>query len=178
MNARYSREDLIQQLQDVLDLSGANAARWPERSRARLAAFVESNDEAARLFAEARALDKVLSHAPKGSPRLEIEARIMAAASSLPQSRGGALDGEISPAGRRRDGAMGRAFMPAFRPSLWGGAALLAASLVAGIFIGLTGQAVPALRSVALLASSESDAGIAFSGSLFEPSGIHEQGEL
>ena len=143
-----------------------------------LAAFVESDEDAARLFAEARALDTVLSYAPEGLPGREIETRILAAASALRQDRGVSLPDSAALIGRRPDGTITRAFRTVSRPSLWGGAALLAASLVIGIFIGLTGEAVPALRGISMFASYDSEAGIALSGSLFEPSGLHEQGEL
>jgi hypothetical protein len=167
----------MEQLQETLGLAGANAARWPATSRARLAAFVESDAEAGSLFAEAKALDKILSHAPGGSPSPAAEARILAAAAALPQNAFAPVEGG-SFVGGGRNGTLARAYRMVPRPSLWGGAALMAASLVLGIYIGATGEAMPALRGMAFLASSDEDAGIAFSGSLFEPSGLQGQGAL
>ena len=62
--------------------------------------------------------------------------------------------------------------------SFWGEAALLAASLALGIYIGMSGEAVPTLRGLDMMASTDGDAAMAFSGSLFEPSGLHDQEQL
>jgi hypothetical protein len=178
MTIRYSRDDLLRQLQDALDVAGANPARWPENARARLSALVESDEEAARMLAKARALDKVLSRAPGGSPRSDLELRILAAASSLPQQGSGGGSSVISLDRARRQRSMLLFSENASRPSFWGGAALLAASLILGVFIGLSGGGLSTLRDIELLALNDSDVGISFSGSLFVPGSSGEQGRL
>ncbi|HEY7644025.1 MAG TPA: hypothetical protein VH858_03230 [Hyphomicrobiales bacterium] len=175
---RHSRDELLKQLQDALDLAGAKPARWPESVRTRLSAFVETDDDAARMFAEAKALDTVLSRASTGTARPELELRILAAASAMPQQRANAA-GVIDLGGaRRQDRTAVRAPGPLYRPSFLGGAALLAASLILGIFIGLSGQAIPTLRNIERLAFNGGDIGISFSGSIFEPGAHPEQGSL
>ncbi len=178
MNTIYNREDLLKQLEDALDLAGANPSRWPEASRARLSAFVESDLGAARLFAEAKALDRVLSFASAGAPRAGFEDRILHAASKLPQEPQAGSAQIIDfrprrqPARPRRGGPDGRG------GAFWAGAAMLAASLILGVSLGLAGGVVPGLQSLEFLASNDVDAGIAFSGSLFEPSELHDRGQL
>lgn len=70
--------------------------------------------------------------------------------------------------------------MPFRVPSraFWGEAALLAASLALGIYIGMSGDAVPTLRDLDMIATTDDDAAMAFSASLFEPSGLHDQEQL
>jgi hypothetical protein len=178
MNTRFSREELLKQLQERLEVSGASMSCWPQDCRARLAAFVETDPEAARLLAEIQALDRVLARAPKCSVRSALEAKICAAASKMRQD-GGRADAEIV------DFANGsRRFRNGFRPgaitgrSFWGGAALLAASLTLGVYIGASGDAVPTLRNIELIAANDMDAGFALSESLFGPSAPHEREQL
>jgi hypothetical protein len=175
---RHSRDDLLKQLQDALDLAGAKPARWPESIRARLSALVETDDDAARMFAEAKALDTVLSHASTGTPpRPELELRILAAASAMPQEHPNPAS-VIDLGGARRQDRGARAPHTLSRPSFLGGAALLAASLILGIFIGLSGQAIPTLRNIERLAFNGGDIGISFSGPIFEPGAHPGQGSL
>jgi hypothetical protein len=176
---RHSRDDLLKQLQDALDLAGAKPARWPESIRARLSALVETDDDAARMFAQAKALDTVLSHASTGTPpRPELELRILAAASAMPQERPQAASVIDLGGAHRQDRPAAQASRTLYRPSFVGGAALLAASLVLGIFIGLSGQAIPTLRTIERLAFNGGDIGISFSGPIFEPGAHPEQGSL
>ena len=51
--------------------------------------------------------------------------------------------------------------------AVWGGAAMLAASLLLGIYIGVSGEAVLALCNTEMFASDNLGAGIVFSGSAF-----------
>jgi hypothetical protein len=139
MTTKYSREELLKQLQDVLDCYGAAPSCWPERCRARLSAFVESDHEAARIFAGAKALDRTLCCAPKGQCRNEMEARILSLALCLPQSRNESsatiLDFQTAALRERQP----LREIPERRP-MWG-AALLAASLILGVYIGVSGEA-------------------------------------
>jgi hypothetical protein len=62
--------------------------------------------------------------------------------------------------------------------SFWGEGALLAASLALGVYIGMSGDAVPTLRDIDMIASTDDgDAAMAFSA-LFEPSSMHDQDQL
>jgi hypothetical protein len=178
MNTKHNRDDLLQELEEALALAGPHPRRWRASCCARLSAFIENDAEAARLFAEAKALDRVLGHAPEGKPRPALESCILRAAFRCPQQRG-----KFAGFTMRLGGGAGinevRPF-PFLMPgrSFWGEAALLAASLVLGVYIGMSGEVVPALRDLDMLASSGDDAAMAFSGSLFEPSGLHDQDRL
>jgi len=179
MNTKHTREDLLNELERALEMAGANPSRWPKSCCARLSAFIEADEAAARLYAEHKVLDRVLCCAPQGSPRLEIEKCVITAAFALRQNRGSSSLVEM-PLG----GSATRTRLLPFpirlpTGSLWGEVALLAASLVLGVYIGASGDAVPALRGIDMLASStDGGAGVAFAGSLFEPSGLHEQEQL
>jgi hypothetical protein len=172
MTRTHGSHPLLAQLEAVLDTHGARPARWPEAVRAELLAFVSRDAQAARLFAEAQALERLLDHAPAALPQGR-EARIVASAAALPQVSG---RGEAMPARRvsLRTGAA-LAAPPSTRPALrrmWPELTLLAASLFLGLLIGLSGQALPALQSVALLTGNE-DGWSGFAGLLFD--GRHEE---
>lgn len=176
MNTKHTREYLLKELEDALALAGPHPRRWRASCCARLSAFIESDREAARLFAEAKALDRVMCCAPEGQPGTTLEGCILRAAFQLPQSRGGASGFEL----RLDGGARRKAQQFPFRVSrsFWGEAALLAASLALGFYIGMSGEVVPALRDLDMIASNDGDAALAFSGSLFEPSGLRDQEQL
>ena len=168
MTRTHGSHPLLAQLEAVLDTYGARTARWPEAVRAELLAFVSRDAQAARLFAEAQALERLLDYAPAALPQ-GLEARIVASADALSQVAG---RGEAMPARRvsLRTGAA-----PSTRPvirRMWPELTLLAASLFLGLLIGLSGQALPALQSVALLTGNE-DGWSGFAGLLFD--GRHEE---
>jgi hypothetical protein len=178
MNTKHNREYLLRELEEALALAGPHPRRWRAACCARLSAFVENDAEAARLFAEAKALDRVLCCAPEGKPRNALEGCILRAAFQRPQNRRQSAGLAIRLGG---GGALGRVRQFPFRVpsrSFWGEAALLAASLALGVYIGMSGEAVPTLRDLDMIASTDGDAAIAFSGSLFEPSGLHDQDQL
>ena len=177
MNTKHSREYLLKELEEALALAGPHPRRWRSARCARLSAFVESDQEAARLFAEAKALDRVLYCAPEGKAGVTLEGCILRAAFQMPQNRGPAPGFEIRLGGSPRSRVQQFPFRLPSR-SFWGEAALLAASLALGIYIGMSGEAVPTLRGLDMIASTDGDAAMAFSGSLFEPSGLHEQEQL
>jgi hypothetical protein len=181
MKMMHNREDLLKQLESALSVAGANPSRWPKDGRARLAAFVETDGEAERLFVEAKALDRVLACASPGRAAGCCTARILAACMELPQERGGG-SAAILPFGRTSRGRRYRGLrsdMPGGGAAFWGGAAMLAASLMLGIYIGVSGEAVPTIRSIELLASTDDmDAGIVFSGAVFEPREFEEREPL
>jgi anti-sigma factor RsiW len=174
MTMKYSRDDLLKELEATIDLAGAKTRCWSDERRARLCAFIEGDQEAARLFAEARALDEVLTRAPQGRFPAGFEAKIIDQTVELLQDQSEAPVKRIV---LRDYGDKASAAKPAqFRSTrpVWGSVALLAASLTLGIYIGVSGEAVPALRSIELLASNDADMGIAFSGSLFAPSDLQD----
>jgi hypothetical protein len=178
MNTKHNRDYLLRELEEALALIGPHPRRWRAACCARLSAFVESDEEAARLFAEAKALDRVLCYAPEGKPRTALERCILRAALRRPQDRGASSGLEISLGGGRARSAMRPFRLRVPSRSFWGEAALLAASLALGVYIGMSGEAVPTLRDLDMMASTDGDAAMAFAGSLFEPSGLHDQEQL
>ena len=154
----------LAELGQLLNVYGADRARWPADVRAAAAQLVARDAEARRRLAEAEALDRVLGSAPV--PALAVEAalaeRIVAAAQRSPRivkledSRPAAPDATLVQA----------AAVPAVatasprRPRLLGREAravgLLAASLVIGVVLGnseLTPQLLPELADIAGLTS-------------------------
>jgi anti-sigma factor RsiW len=129
MTSKDGSHPLLARLEAILAIHGARPERWPQEMRARLSAFIDEEPAAARLFAEARALDRLLGAAPDPAPPYGLEARILAAATQ---------PGRRPPAIRAKRG-------------MWPEAALLAASLFIGFVIGLSGGAMPALQDVALI---------------------------
>lgn len=126
-------------LADRLEISGADRTRWPAQERLRFAPLIAGNDEARRMMAEAAALDRLLDAAPAIAPaRLEgLIDRIVATA----EAEGARpVDNVVDLAAARRAPA------PRVAPrqrSGWQAAALLAASLVLGAFVGTSGVLGP-----------------------------------
>jgi len=115
-----------ERLAEVLDIHGANPARWPEAERAALEARVRRDAEAARLVAHAKALEQVMAKAsPAGMPE-GLRERVMAGVLS---------DGERAARVIPLEAGRVRAMRPRSR-SVWPAAAL-AASLAFGIYLGL-----------------------------------------
>lgn len=159
---------LLAQLEAVLDLHGASPARWPDAGRAELLALIAREPEAARLMAEAEALDRLLGKASAPPPH-GLEARIMAAAAVLPQAEGRGQAMPQRPTLQRGGSALvARPGARGIVRRMWPEAALLAASLFLGLVIGLSGQAIPTLQSVAALTGEDDGLGIA--GLLFDGS--------
>jgi len=150
--------------ENVLDTFGGNSARWPAEKRERLISLAASDAEARRLLREAKALDTVLAHAagpPVGDTKALADRIAAAVANTAPgQSPGKAAHTERQTGGSTpssentsgvviawpRGGEHSRAAAQAGAltgsvpqrerfSSGWRTAALLAASLVAGIFV-------------------------------------------
>lgn len=129
-------------LERLLDIYGADRTRWPARERLRFAGIAGDDKVAARMLAEADALDRLLEQAPRASGA-DVEAlkeRIMSAAlrSGAPQlvvvaGRKAGVAQPLSAAKR------GPAFVARFGRGEWPAAAMLAASLVLGVMLGSTG---------------------------------------
>ena len=140
----------------LLDIYGADRTRWPLAVRASAATRLTADTKARLLLAEAEALDTVLLRAPEpeGADVSALADRIIAAALRAP--RLAASSGPAAPAiaaPRTTHRASDRAPMRA--------AALLAASMMIGIFVGQSqwgANAVPLveqLTGITLQSNSE-----------------------
>lgn len=147
----------IEALAHRLEVSGADRTRWPAQERLRFAPLIAHDDAARRLVAEAAALDRVMDMAPAldGARLGPLIDRIVAAAAAEGQ-RG---DGNVLPFDRA--GKAPYAARPApHRNGNFQAAALLAASLVVGVFVGTSGlvdNAVP-FRGEVTVADADLDA--------------------
>jgi hypothetical protein len=148
-------------LERLLEIYGADRTRWPARERLRFAGVVGDDTVAARMLAEAGALDRLLEQAPRASGANidALKERIVAAAlrSGAPQlavvSGGKAAVAKRSSAPTRRSAFVGR-----FGHGQWPAAAMLAASLVLGVMVGSTGSLDSTLQEVADVAGFGSTA--------------------
>jgi hypothetical protein len=140
----------IEGLERLIDVFGADRARWPARDRLRFSGLIADSAVARRMLAEAEALEAVLDRAPEPDAArvAALTDRIMAAAAGHRAVARPVLPGpaKVAPALRRVES-----------PRLidWPAAALLAASLVLGIMAGTAGYAVEPLQSITGLASAE-----------------------
>ena len=150
-------------LESVLDTFGGDPARWPAEKRAGLESLADTDAEGARLLREARALDAVLMRAagpPVGSTSVLADRIAAAVANTAPghsatrmerQQDAGAPASDAPgvviawPRGgetaRAATEAAARAAPAPYRDRIssgWRTAALLAASLVVGVFVGTT----------------------------------------
>ena len=127
----------------LLDVYGGDRTRWPAEARAAAAQLAARDARARRVMAEVEALDRVLERAPL--PSLAIEAalaeRIVAAAQrsprivKIPTGKSSVISlpgSEILPQ------QQARSWKQQFLRSDVRAAAVLAASLVVGIFIGIS----------------------------------------
>ncbi|MGE5511225.1 MAG: hypothetical protein ACM31O_08250 [Bacteroidota bacterium] len=127
----------------LLDTYGADTARWPERERARMDEIMAAEPWADRLLAEARALDTLLARAPLPSTerRFALASRIVAIAEgahALPAESAASANvrsGVVIPWPRASRSHPVRVSRAARLP-VWRAAALLAASLIVGVFVG------------------------------------------
>jgi hypothetical protein len=144
----------IDDFQHVLDVYGADAERWPAEARARLGPLPARNEAARVRLAEARALERLFAFAPLPSPeRVEaLRERIVMAARAQRQQRASYGRMALADAPRRmlawarRDPFLAAVVEPQAR---WKVAAVLAASLVAGILLGQVQPVGPAIRTMA-----------------------------
>ena len=136
----------------LLDVYGGDRTHWPTDARAAAAQLVARDARARRLLAEAEALDRVLERAPL--PGLATEAaladRVVAAAQRSPRIV--KLAGAIVPQLGAPKASRGAAWKPRLVGTDLRAAGLLAASLAAGVLIGLSSlphSVVPALADLA-----------------------------
>jgi hypothetical protein len=121
----------IEALRGLLESHGADRTRWPARDRLRFAHILAEDAAAHRLLAEATALDQLLQLAPAVSAARaqQLGARILASAQA--QGRAGSVQAEPKFLLRPSVQRSGLRLLPA--------AALLAASLLVGVFAGTSG---------------------------------------
>jgi hypothetical protein len=136
-------------LEQALERYGSDRTRWPAPVRRAVAGLLTENAGAQRRLAEAEALDRLLDLMPE--PQVETRAladRIMAAVEAEQPAGGSAAPvARVAWARLARDGAG--------RETPWPAAALLAASLVLGAFIGLSSPLDTAFETVVVEASDE-----------------------
>lgn len=143
----------LEAFEQVLERYGSDRTRWPAPVRKRFASMVTENAEAKRRMREAEALDRLLDMAPP--PAVDTAAlanRIMAAVAA---EAGPARATRPPPRGwvpeivKSRVATAGRTYGPA--------AALMAASLVLGMFSGLSETLNPTVEPVVAEASGSAD---------------------
>lgn len=163
MTKRTSMEETdLGAFERVLETFGADRTRWPAPVRRNFAALLATSAEAEARLKEAQALDRLLDLAPL--PEIDsgaLAARIVAAAAAdHPRGKGEPRAPTLFERRRMRPGA----------ESQWPAAALLAASLVLGVFSGFLGTfdgAVQGAASETAFATDVDPAHIAFdSGSI------------
>ncbi len=169
MDEKKKHDAELAELEAVLETLGARPERWPPDQRARLMTLVGSDVRAAQAFSEAKALDRLLGMAPDGGVAgAGFEARILAAAGHTPQAhRPFAVVGGADSARRRSADASGSGVQ-----RRWQALALLAASLLLGVFIGLSGSAIPVLQDLSIVAVAEGAGGWGLGGALFAPDSV------
>ncbi len=141
MTDQNTSAEKLTALRQVLERFGSNTDRWPERLRDDLRQFVATDNAARQALAEARALDDVLKLAPEpDADRMsDVAARIMVAVDEdldahTARDFNAASDtatpiGTVIPMRRKLS-------IPSEN---WQTAAVLAASLVVGVFAGNAG---------------------------------------
>jgi hypothetical protein len=136
----------------LLEIHGADRTRWPARERLRFAGVISEDKTAAKLLAEAEALDRLLDQAPRASAA-GIEAlkeRIVAAALRTHEPHLAVIAGgkkvAVLPQARLGRRSLATRFVE------WPAAAVLAASLVLGVMLGTTGTVETTMREVAQVA--------------------------
>jgi hypothetical protein len=131
MTRQDRRAAEIDALGVLLESHGADRTRWPARDRLRFAQVLAEDAEARRLLAEATALERLLELAPTPSPEREqeVSARIVAMAQGQAPSS----------AARPEEESVVRLYAPRSGVKLLPAAALLAASLLVGVFAGSSG---------------------------------------
>ncbi len=151
---QHSRE--LDALERLLDSHGADRTRWPAPARLRFASLITESPEARRAMRGAEALDRLLDRAPATTDarRAALADRILSAALDEASQPAAGQATVVPLAGRRK-----RMDQVASRvaSSGWSAAALLAASLLVGVFAGVSGKIPPAVQSVALLTGVDTD---------------------
>lgn len=124
----------LERLDTVLAVYGSDPADWPSNERAALKDLIAAAPSAARLLAEAVALDRVMDHAPAGKAIEVLKQQIVAAAVEDGSTETRVIP--ISAAHSRR----GMSFA-GDRKAMWPVAAL-AASFAFGLYLGVSGLGI------------------------------------
>ena len=143
----------------LLDAFGSDRSRWPGMKRVQADALLAESADARRALSEAQALDRLLAHADAEDDvepaDLNLVDRIVARAAATPRLAvsGPATTGaKTPPVARLPASAASRSQVRLTRGAdLWRNVSLVAASLIAGLYIGqsqLSLYAVPALESI------------------------------
>jgi hypothetical protein len=136
----------------LLEIHGADRTRWPARERLRFAGVISEDKAAAKLLAEAEALDRLLDKAPRASAAGidALKDRIMAAALRTHEPHLAVIAGgkkiAVLPQAQRGRRSLTARFVE------WPAAAVLAASLVLGVMLGTTGTFETTMQEVAQVA--------------------------
>ncbi len=137
-------------LERLLDIHGADRTRWPARERLRFAGVISEDEAAARMVAEAEALDRLLDRAPRASEAGidALKERIVAAALRSERPKLTAVAGGKPAPSKAWLGQLRR---PTWAMSFgeWPAAAVLAASLVLGVMLGSAGTLNTTMQQVA-----------------------------
>lgn len=142
----------LEAFEQVLERYGSDRTRWPAPLRKRFASVVTESGAAKQRLREAEALDRLLDLAPPVAvDTAALADRIMAAVEAEAGSGAGRTParGWFPEVVSARVAASGRTYGPA--------AALLAASLVLGMFSGLSGTLDTTIQPVVAEASGDSD---------------------
>jgi hypothetical protein len=151
----------MKRLEGLLDAYGADTDRWPEERREGFAEFLRAEPLARQRFAEERALDRLLVQEPSdldaSLPRLADRiVSAMAAEATGASAHRRAADASASLAEARKARAASTA-KPRESWRIAGAAALLAASLTIGFYLGASGFAPQVNDRSAELANGERD---------------------
>jgi hypothetical protein len=145
----------VRALEQHLEIYGGDQTRWPEKARERFAPLLAGDARARALLAEARALDRLLDRAPVPSICRErsVRDRIVAAISN--DKDGLRSDPRVIGLPPRQPPS--RTVLSAPRTG-WRTAALLAASLATGVYLGSTGGLAPEAQVVVEVVGLQSQA--------------------
>ena len=124
----------LAEFRELLDMYGSRPEGWPADRREEMLRLCAENPRARALLAEAKALDAVLRETvvPPAAP--DLAARLLQRAATTPQMRhAGATARKTAPQSAANDNR------PVMR---WLAAGWLAASLLIGIWLGLSGRII------------------------------------
>lgn len=143
----------LQELSRLLELYGADKNRWPAADRIRLSSFIAIDPRGKAALAQAAALDRLLDMAPAVSAEREraLAERIMAAVAATNPLPSAASNIVPFPAPKKT------AIPFLHKQARHAASALLAASLVLGIFAGTSGQLSSTVDYVAVAVGLSED---------------------
>lgn len=149
---------------ELVDTFGADRTRWPLLRRHRADALIALDADARRLLDEAAALDTVLDQAtiPEPSNLDGLLDKVMARATAGPRL---ATSTPSAAANQTRVTATRPRVSTADRRDAWRAGALMAASLVAGLYLGqaqIGATAIPVMQELAATTFGTGSQGFAF----------------